>query len=147
MKRELERQFNHEVEIYRKALLYYAKKCDWQMFEAKAGKMFDYVESIEYQELERRFFNTFSIILGAVILTVVCCLNVDYAVHQEWLPMKSRLLFSAVAVCSFELYFYLDYRIYMNVKTRHYPKRREKFIHAIEKDFQTYSRQPETNRT
>lgn len=41
MKRGLEIQFNQDVENYRKALLYNARKSDWETFKAKAGRMFD----------------------------------------------------------------------------------------------------------
>jgi hypothetical protein len=56
--------------------------------------------------------------------------------------MKSSFLFVAVAVCSFELYFYLDYKIYINAKTSYYPARRRKFIQGIEEDFRKYVRIP-----
>jgi len=146
MKRELEQQFNQEVETYRKSLLYYAKKADWAMFEAKAGKMFDYVESIEYRELERRFFNTFNLILGSLILALVGFFSMDFEVHQELMRMKSSVLFCAIAVCSFEVYFYVDYRIYMKVKTTYYRQRRTRFIRGIEADFRSYTRQSENGR-
>jgi hypothetical protein len=135
MKRELEEEFNQKVEGYRKALLYYARQCDWETFEAKAGNMFDYVESVEFRELERRFFTTFNLILGVLILAVIGFLFADFGGHQEWIQLKSRFLFSGIAVCSFELYFYLDYRIYLNVKTNFYPQRRKRFIKGIEQDF------------
>ena len=141
MKQELKKQFNHEVETYRKSLLYYAKKADWATFEAKAGRMFDYMESIEFQELERRFFTTFNLILGALILAVAGFLSMDFEVHQELQQMRGSFLFCALAVCSFELYFYLDYRIYMNIKTTYYPQRRSRFIQGIEADFRSYTSQ------
>lgn len=145
MKQKLEKQFNHEVETYRKSLLYYAKKADWPAFEAKAGRLFDYVESIEFKELERRFFNTFGLILGGLILAVVAFFNVDFGVHQELMRMKSSFLFCALAVCSFELYFYLDYRIYVHVKTSYYSQRRTRFIQGIRKDFRKYTHPTENS--
>jgi hypothetical protein len=141
MKRKLKEQFNQEVESYRKALLYFAKKSDWETFEARAGKMFDYLESIEFQELERRFFNTFSLILAVLILAVIIFFNLDFEVHQEWMRMKSTFLFSAIAVCSFEVYFYVNYRYFINVKTTYYPQRRKRFILGIEEDFRKYAQQ------
>jgi hypothetical protein len=141
MQRQLEEQFNQEVETYRKALQYFAKKRDWETFAAKAGKMFDYVESIEFKELERRFFNTFGIFLTALVLAVVIFFNVDFEVHQELMRMKGTFLFSGIAACSFELYFYLNYRFYINVKTTYYPQRRKKFIRGIEDDFRKYTQQ------
>ena len=141
MKRQLAKQFNQEVETYRKALLYFAKKRDWETFEAKAGKMFDYLESIEFKELERRFFNTFGVVLAAIILAVIIFFNLDFEVHQELMRVKNNFYFSALAACTFELFFYLNYRYYINVKTTYYPQRREKFIHGIEEDFRQYTHQ------
>lgn len=144
MKRELRQQFNHEVETYRRSLLYYAKKADWATFEAKAGRLFDYVESVEFRELERRFFNTFGLILGALILAVAAFFSVDLEVHRELQQMRGSFLFCALAACSFELYFYLDYRIYMKVKTGFSPQRRNRFIQGIEADFRNYAQQAES---
>lgn len=145
MKKELAEQFNQEVETYRRALLYYAKICDWQTFEAKAGRMFDYVESVELRELERRFFNAFNLILGALIMAVIIYFNVDFEAHLEWVRWKNVFLLSAIAACSFELYFYLDYRIYIKVKTTYYRKRRENFIRGLEEDFRNYTPQTVRN--
>jgi len=141
MKKEIADQFNHEVETYRRALLYYARKCDWETFEAKAGRMFDYVESVEFQELERRFFRTFGLFLGAIIIAVTVFLNIDFEVHQEWLQWKNSFLFSAIAACTLEIYFFINYRTYIDVKTYGQKKRREKFIHGIEADFRKYTLQ------
>jgi hypothetical protein len=136
MKRELAERFNHEVENYRKALLYYARKCDWETFESKAGKLFDYVESVEFMELERRFFTIFILILCALVLAVVGLVTVDFEAHRELFKLKNSIVMTAVAVSSFELYFFIDYRIYTGVKYRYYKKRREDFIRNIEQDFQ-----------
>ena len=137
MRRQLAERFNQEVENYRKALLYYARACDWETFEAKAGRLFDYVESVEFMELERRFFTIFGLILGVLVLTVIGLVSVDFEVHRELLRLKSAGVMSAIAVSSFELHFFLDYRIYADVKTRCYQKRRENFIRGIERDFQS----------
>ena len=141
MKKEIADQFNQEVETYRRALLYYAKKCDWETFEAKAGRMFDYVESVEFQELERRFFKTFSLILAAIIMAVIAFFNIDFGVHQDWLQWKNTFLFSAIAACSLEIYFFINYRVYIDVKIYGQKKRRTRFIHGIEADFRKYTLQ------
>lgn len=141
MKKALADQFNHEVETYRKALLYHAKTSDWETFEAKAGSMFDYVESVEFQELERRFFRTFGMMLGVIVIAVTLFLNIDFGVHQEWLQWKNSFLFSSIAACTLEIYFYINYRTYIDVKTFSQKNRREKFIHGIEADFRKYTLQ------
>jgi hypothetical protein len=145
MKRELAEQFNQEVDNYRKALLYYARNCDWRTFEAKAGRLFDYVESVEFRELERRFYRTFNLILGILVVAVVGLFSMDFGVHQELLRMKSAFVMSAFAVSSFELYFFIDYRIYINFKTCSFEKRRESFIRGIEQDFRGYTAQSGSN--
>ncbi len=143
MKRELADQFNREVENYRRALLYHAQTRDWKTFQAKAGRMFDYVESIEFKELERRFFRIFNLVLGALVVVVIAVFNVDFEMHGDLLPLKNNVLFSAFAVSSFELYFYIGYRRYVGARTAEYTKRREKFIRVIERDFRSYTTQPE----
>jgi hypothetical protein len=143
MRTGMEKQFNQEVENYRKALLYHARISDWETFKAKAGKMFDYVEAIEYSELERRFFTNFNVILAVLAAIVVALFMVDFAVTPELLRLKNTMILASLGASSFELYFYLDYKIYMKVKVRHYTDRREKFIRNIEKDFRSYVLQAE----
>lgn len=143
MKKELAELFNQEVESYRNGLLYYARKRDWETFEEKAGRLFDYVESIEFRELERRFFTVFNLILAVLVLAVIMLFSVDFQVHTELLRLKSGFILSAVAVSSFELYFYIDYRMFIGIKTFSYKRRRENFIKGIEQDFQSYAVQGE----
>jgi hypothetical protein len=145
MKKELAELFNQEVESYRNGLLYYARKRDWEMFEEKAGRLFDYVESIEFRELERRFFTIFILILAALVLAVIMLFSVNFKVHEELLRLKSGFILSAVAVSSFELYFYIDYRLFIGVKIFSYKKRRENFIKGIEQDFRSFAVQGERN--
>lgn len=139
MKRQHAERFNQEVENHRRALLYYAGKCDWETFQSKAGRLFDYVESIEFRELERRFYSIFSLVLGFLVLAVIVLVTVDFQMHQELSRLKSAFVMSALAVSSFELYFYIDYRKYVDVKTRCYRKRRETFIREIERDFRGFA--------
>ena len=143
MKRGLEKQFNQDVENYRKALLYHARISDWETFKAKAGKMFDYVEAIEYSELERRFFKNFNVVLVVLIVIVVALFNIDFGATPELMRLKNAFVLAGLGVSSFELYFYVDYRIYMRVKTVHYAERRERFIRNIESDFRSYVLQAE----
>ena len=112
-------------------------------FQAKAGRLFDYLESIEFRELERRFYSIFSLVLGFLVLAVIGLVTVDFQVHQELLRLKNAFVMSAVAVSSFELYFYVDYRMYVDVKTRCSRKRRETFIREIERDFRGFTVQQE----
>ncbi len=143
MRKELADQFNREVDNYRKTLLSLAEKCDWNGFEAKAGRLFDYVESVEFMEIERRFFRTFNFILIILILAVISLLSVDFDVHQELLRFKNVFVLAAIAVSSFELYFFMDYRMFAQGRTFGYSKRRENFIRAIKRDFRSYAMQAE----
>jgi signal transduction histidine kinase len=143
MRKELAELFNQEVERYRKGLLYYARKRDWETFEEKAGRLFDFVESIEFRELERRFFTVFNLILAALVLAVIALVSVDFQVHQELLRLKSGFILSALAASSFELYFYIDYRMFIGIKTFSYKRRRDNFIKGIEQDFRSYAVQGE----
>ncbi len=146
MKKELAKLFNQEVESYHNGLIYYARKCDWKTFEEKAGGMFDYVESIEFRELERRFFIVFNLILAFLVLVVILLMSVDFKAHQELLQLKSGFILSAVAVSSFELYFFIDYRIFIDIKSFSYQKRRQNFIQGIEQDFRKSAMQEGTAR-
>jgi hypothetical protein len=141
MKRELAEQFNREVDGYRNALLFYARKSDWEEFKTKAGRLFDYVESIEFSELERRFFKVFTPILAALGLAVLLLFGVDFEVHPEWMHLKNTFILSALATCSFEIYFYFDFRMYLGIKTSNYKKRRERFVRDIEQDFRSFALQ------
>jgi hypothetical protein len=141
MKKEIAEQFNREVDNYRRALLYCARKCDWEAFKDKAGRLFDYVESIEFRELERRFFTVFNFILSILVLAVIMLFSVDFQVHPELLRLKSVFVMSALAGSGFELYFFIDYRMYAVIKVSNYKKRREIFIRNIEQDFRSYAGQ------
>jgi hypothetical protein len=138
MRKELEQQFNQDVENYRKALLYHARISDWETFKAKAGRMFDYVESIEYSELQWRFFTNFNMILVVLIVIVIALFKVDFAVTPELVRLKNAVVLAGLGVSSYELYFYVNYRTYIRVKTFHYSERRERFIRNIEQDFRSY---------
>lgn len=144
MERELAEQFNREVETYRKALLFYARKCDWEEFKAKAGRLFDYVESIEFSELERRFFHAFTLLLAVLGLAVIALFSMDVTLYPGLLlRLKNTLVLAALGASSFELYFYINYRMYVGQRRLYSKKRREKFIREIEQDFQAYAVQAE----
>jgi hypothetical protein len=107
MKKEQEQEFNQGMENYRKALLYHARISDWETFKAKAGKMFDYVEAIEYSELQRRFFTNFNVILAVLIVIVIALFKVDFAVTPELVRLKDAVVLAGLGVSGFELFFYV----------------------------------------
>ncbi len=139
MKKELAEQFSEEVERYRRSLLYHARISDWEAFKVKAGKLFDYLETIEYSELERRFFSTFARILAVLGLTVISLLSLNFRISPILQDIKQVIIVAALAGSGFALYFFLNYRSYLSVKTYFYQKRREHFIREMEKDFQNYT--------
>lgn len=138
MKTESAERFSREVDSYRSALLFYARNSDWAEFKEKAGRFFDYVESIEFHELERKFYNIFNGILMALAIAVIVLFGVDFTVHREWSKLRDVFILAALAGGSFELYFFLNYRGYTDTRSFYYRKRREKFIRAIEQDFRSY---------
>jgi len=141
MKKKRAEQFSREVESYRRALLFCARESDWEEFKAKAGRLFDYVETIERVELEKRFYLVFSIILAALVLAVIALFSVNFEVSPESMRLKNTVLFTAIAASTFELYFFINYRTYAGVRTSLYKERRENFIKNIEKDFRSFALQ------
>ncbi len=134
----LNEKINKDVEQYRNALVYYARAREWETFEKKAGTLFDYLESIELSELERKFFAVFRIILVVLVLAVVALLKMN-SMNGDLFPalaqFRKTFLLAAVAGACFELYFYLDFRMYVEAKMSWYKKRREQFIRNIKNDF------------
>jgi hypothetical protein len=135
MKKELQKRFNEEVHRYRNALMFCARKCDWETFRVKAGNLFDYLENIEMSVTERKFYRMFKIILAALCLVTVLILKF----RPPQFPVADRIyelmIIGAVAGCCFEVYFFYNFRSYMRGKMIYYGKRKEKFIREIMSDF------------
>jgi hypothetical protein len=138
MNREWHSRINEEVEGFRKALVHYAKVCEWELFEKKAGILFDYLESIELRVLEKKFFRIFMIILAVLIAAVILIMNLDSLAFPALRKNRDALVLLTIAACCYELYFFLDFRIYVNAKMSWYRKRREQFIRNIKADFMTF---------
>ncbi len=139
MRREQAQKFSQEVEGYRRALLWCARTSDWATFKAKAGRLFDYIESIERVELEKKFFSVFYVILGVLVLAVIALFGVNFEVTPELIRLKNTVMLVALVMCGFELYFFLNYRKYTGVRMAVYRERRERFIRCIEEDFRGFS--------
>ena len=139
MTRERGARFNEDVERYRRALLYFARASDWKTFRTKAGRLFDYLESVEFAELERRFFKNFSFILAALIVIAISLFQVDFTAAPELLRLKYFMVLAGLGMGSFELFFYIDYRTYVRVRTVNYEERRERFIRSIQQDFASFA--------
>jgi hypothetical protein len=135
MKRDFYDRFNVEVERYRKMLLHYARSQEWDVFERKAGSLFDYLERVELTVLERKFFTVFMFILAVLLATVVVIVAVDGNVYPAFEKSRNGVIISALALSCYELYFFLDFRNYVKAKSSRKTKRKERFIREIEQDF------------
>lgn len=134
MEKELHRTFNEVIHRYRTTLIEYAKKREWEGFKASAGGLFDYCESIEMAETERRFMRVFGIIM-AILFLILVIFKIELGLYPELVRLKKVIVISAIAGSSYEFYFFLNFRMYMVYKTACYKKRKEMFIRDIERDF------------
>jgi hypothetical protein len=66
---------------------------------------------------------------------VAVLFNYDFASNAELLRLKNAFILVALGASSFELYFYLNYRLYMGARTANSRKRREVFIREMIQDF------------
>lgn len=135
MRHELNKIFNAEVERYRNSLLYHAKACEWDTFKDNAGRLFDYVESIEISEIERKFFNISKVVIAVLSIVVVVILKLNIMDLPAIAGLKKIIILMGLAGGSFEVYFFCNFKMYMKYKANFYKKRKERFIIDIEKDF------------
>jgi len=138
MEKSLEKVFNEKVNNYRNILLSCAKKSEWNTFKINAGKLFDYVESIEMSVLEKKFYSISSVIIGVLVLVVVAVWRINPAIHCEIQRVRELMILAGIGGCSYQLYFFLNFRLYMDTKITSYKYRRERFIKNIEADFKTF---------
>ncbi len=135
MNRTVHKTFNKEVSRYKNSLLFYAKQCDWETFKSKAGSLFDYIESVEIREIERKFFKIFKIILSVLFFAVFFIISVNPDANPELSRVKEIMIIAALAGCCYELYLFISFRFFMKHKKHFYTKRRERFIINIQGDF------------
>jgi hypothetical protein len=138
MDKSLEKSFNEEVDRYRQILLACAKKSEWNTFKTNAGKLFDYVESIEMSVLEKKFFSISRVIMAVLIVVFVTVFRLDPEVHWGTLRLRELMILAGLGGCGFELYFFLNFATYMSGKKTYYQRRRERFIRSIESDFRAF---------
>ncbi len=132
---EFANRINEEVERFKNALLHHAKQHEWDSFKSKAGTLFDYLEAIELSEIQRKFFKIFRIILVALAVAIIVLWKMNGEAYPPLLRFKDFFAMIAIAGFCFELYFFVDFRIYVGNKMSWYKKRRERFIKNIEQDF------------
>jgi hypothetical protein len=139
MSRSLYNSINKEVEQYRRSLIHFANTREWETFEKKAGRLFDYLESIELMVLERKFYSLFILILAVLAAIIILIVNADGWLFSLIVKYKEYVVLLAAFAACYELYFYLNYRLYVDVKMSRYKKRKEQFIRNIENDFRQYT--------
>jgi hypothetical protein len=100
------------------------------------------LEAIELSEIQRKFFRMFKLILFVLALIIVVILKMDGNAYPALLRFKDSMVIIAIAGSCFELYFALDFRLYVDRKMNWYKQRREKFIRNMEKDFREIHVQP-----
>lgn len=141
MDQEFANRINEEVERYKNALLRDAKESEWQSFKSKAGKLFDYLEAIELSEIQRKFSRMFKVIFVVLVMIIVIILKMNGEAYPALLRFKNSMVITAIAGSCFELYFFLDFRLYVE-RMSWYKQRREQFIRDIEEDFKEIIVQP-----
>jgi hypothetical protein len=142
MDRDWHRRINEEVEGFRKALVHFAKACDWETFEKKAGSLFDYLESTELAVLQKKFIKKFLGILAVLIAGVVFISKLDGQTFPALLKYRDAIIQAAIAVSCFEILFFLNFRLFVKAKMSWYRKRREQFIRNIKADFAAFLGDP-----
>ena len=127
------RVFNSAVDEYRKALLREARKCKWAAFEVLAGRLFDYVESVEMFVMERKFFRIFCAVMLGLFFLVLIIFKVDFSSTPH--RIRELAIIAAISGTCFEFFFFFNFRVYKGNKVKFYNDRRATFIRNIEKDF------------
>jgi len=135
MENELYNKFNEEINRYRNSLLFYAKKCDWDTFKDNAGRLFDYCESFEMSVIEKKVFRITKIVVAVLFFMVVLIVKLNPNIYPELARVKEVMTLIALLTCFFEVFFLLNYRMYMKGKMSCYKKRRERFVINIQQDF------------
>jgi hypothetical protein len=139
MKKTMHNKFNEEITKYKNSLLFYARKCDWDTFKINAGRLFDYVETYEMSAIEQQFFRISKMIVSVLLLATVLIFKLNPGFFPEAERLKEIMTLLAIAGCCFEVYFFFNFRKFMQGKTFYYKKRRDNFIRNIERDFKNIS--------
>lgn len=142
MKKDQAARFSEEMEQYRRSLLYLARKDDWAAFQARAESLFEHVENVESAERTRRFWQVFTSILAVLVLSVAALLGAGPEFPSGLPYSRNMLILAALGVSSFELYFYINFRIYNYHRMLYVKKRKEAFIRGMMSDFRSLVREP-----
>ncbi len=135
MTKEIDRKINEQVTRYKNSLAFYAQICKWDVFEDNAGKLFDYLESVEMSEFESKFFSISKALATVLVIMVLFIIKLSAGAYPELLRLREVMILIAIGGCCFEVYFLYNVRMYKRGKTLYYEKRRARFIQNIERDF------------
>ncbi len=128
---------NREIEEFRKALVFDAKICDWEMFEGKAGMLFDYLESIELAEIRKLFSRIIRMVLSVLLLAGSVAWGLILGTNGSLLRYQNSILVVMLAGVCFLLFFFADFRLATGFLASRHQTRRRNFIRNIEQDFRS----------
>ncbi len=138
MNDQFQEKLNPEIEQYKKALLFFARVCDWESFRTNAAKLFEYLESVEVSLLKKKFYRTIAIIL----IALAAALGVFSIVSSAGSPFfeKYRIVVAvgAVAGLFFELLLVLEMHLYLSFRASKQKRREARFIKGITDDIKAY---------
>jgi hypothetical protein len=100
------------------------------------------VETVETAERERRFYQVFGSVLAVLMAAVIAIVAVEPGVHPGWPNYRNLLVLASVLGSSFELYFFINFRTYVDQRILCCRKRREAFLQCIERDFRRNRAEP-----
>ncbi len=83
----------------------------------------------------------FKVILVVLVMIIVIILKMNGEAYPALLRFKNSMVITAIDGSCFELYFFLDFRLYVE-RMSWYKQRREQFIRDIEEDFKEIIVQP-----
>ncbi len=128
-------KLNDEISRYKKALIFFAKTCDWFAFHSNAARLFEYLESVELSLLKRKYHQVIEIISVALVLAIVVFSSVNITDSPLLIKYRGQLVLIAAAAILFELLLLIELRLYGDIKAKNQQKRKEWFIRNIEHDY------------
>ncbi len=128
---------SREIEEFSKALVFDAKICDWEMFEGKAGMLFDYLESIELAEIRKIFSRIIRTVTAVLVLAGAALWGMILGPSGVFLRHQKSFLVMMLAGCYFLVFFLADFRLINGFIASRHQARRQNFIRGIEHDFRS----------
>jgi len=133
-------KIDREIDRYQNALRYFALGCDWESFESKAAKLFEYLEATEVLLLKRKFHRTVAIILIVLVTAFACISTLGSIGVSFFLKFRTQLALIILAGCFYELMLLLEFNVYLHVRLSRQKMREDRFIRGIEDDAKAFVR-------